>query len=77
MLATPITKNQIPPVVVKIVVMVTLPIPLAANSVTGNEAIMGTTKPAASNIFLRIARREGSTDAYTWSSLSSFIAFLP
>jgi hypothetical protein len=42
-----------------------LPIPEAARSDTENEAMMGMTKPALSTIFLRIARREGSTDANT------------
>jgi hypothetical protein len=51
----------------------TLPIPEAARSETENDAMMGMTKPALSTIFLRIARREGFTDANILSSFSSLI----
>jgi hypothetical protein len=42
-----------------------LPIPWAIRSVTEKEAIMGIAKPPPITIFLRMARREGSTDANT------------
>ena len=54
-----------------------LPIPWAISSFTEKEAITGTAKAPPITIFLRIARREGSTDANTRSSFPSLIAFYP
>ena len=42
-----------------------LPIPWAISSVTEKETITGMAKPPPITIFLRMARRDGSTDANT------------
>jgi hypothetical protein len=62
-------------VIVSEVVAPPLPIPAAIRSVTENEAMIGTVKAAERTIFLRTARRPGSTVRISRSSFSSLIGF--